>query len=92
MKLNIIPVAIDLQMADIIEIQINALRLNDSAEIHVDFFKDKGLIIINGASVPNYERIAQKQFVIAGADYQAWNDDQYVIDYVMNKFGLTLAQ
>ncbi|MHB1050985.1 MAG: hypothetical protein ACYC09_12970 [Bacteroidota bacterium] len=82
-------VTIDLQKADEIDIQINAVRLNDSAEIHVTFYKDKGETVIDGQAQNNHEQIARKQFVVAGEEYMGWNDDQYIIDLVMNKYGLT---
>jgi len=91
MKLAIKPVSIDLQTADMIDVQVNALRLNDSAEIHVDFLKDNGTVTIDNVPMPDMERIAQKQFVLTGVDYQAWNDDAYVIDYVLTKYGLAKA-
>jgi hypothetical protein len=91
MKIAIQNKTVEGQIANAIDIQINAVRLNDSAEIHVDFMKENGTIQINGQTVPNIERITQKQFVIAGAEYQAWNNDQYIIDYVLNKYGLVVV-
>ena len=88
MKLTIQDKAIEGQVADNIDIQINALRLNDSAEIHVDFMKDNGIITIQDQSFPSFEHITKKMFVIAGEEYQGWNDDQYIIDFVLNKYGL----
>lgn len=88
MKLSIEQKTFEGQTVDTIDIQVNALRLNDSAEIHVDFMKDNGEITIQGQTFPSFEHITKKMFVLAGAEYQGWNDDQYIIDYVLTKYGL----
>lgn len=58
------------------------LNFNTSATFEVSFFADVEQSIMN---------LVKKEIVIIeGQEYQAWkNDDNYIIDLVMSKLGLT---
>jgi hypothetical protein len=63
-------------------VQINIINIDfgNSASFNVVLFDTTGTLIVCN------------QVTMAGADYTAWgNDDQYVINYVLNLYGLTPA-
>lgn len=58
---------------------INIMRL--------DLFRS---LTMNASTCQDTKIVDNTMIVMEGADYDAWgNNDQYVIDYVLNKLGLT---
>lgn len=61
-----------------IRIEVNQIRLYNSVTIGVLLFDESG------------QPIDHRLITIAGADYTNWgNDDDYIINFVLNKLGLT---
>lgn len=61
-----------------IEIRIISLTINESASINILFYGNGG------------EYIKNESFTLKNPDYQLWTDDQWLIDYVLNKYDLTI--
>lgn len=60
------------------EIRIINLKINESASINVIFYGNGG------------EYIKNESFTLQNPDYQLWTNDQWLIDYVANKYDLTI--
>ena len=75
--LNIEPKQINLE-ARKISIKVLYLELNNNAIIKVESFSQ------------NDELIDTKQFDLNGSDYQNWNNDDFLIQYVCDKYGYSL--
>ena len=75
--LNIEPKQITLE-AYKISIKVLYLELNNNAIIKVESFSQ------------NNELIDTKQFDLNGSDYQNWNNDDFLIQYVCDKYGYSL--
>ena len=54
------------------------MELNSNAIIKVDSFSESN------------ELLDTKQFVLGGPDYQNWYNDDFLIQYVCNKYGYIL--
>jgi hypothetical protein len=61
-----------------IAIKVLYLELNKNAIIKVESFSE------------NNELLDTNNIFLDGADYQNWNNDDFLIQYVCNKFGFTL--
>jgi hypothetical protein len=61
-----------------ISIKVLYLELNSNAIIKVDSFSDCN------------ELLQTNQFILDGADYQNWYNDDFLIQYVCNKYGCIL--
>lgn len=61
-----------------IEIKILYIELNLNASIQVKFYSTESKLL-------NTE-----EFILNGEDYQNWNNDTYLINYVCDKYNLTL--
>ena len=61
-----------------ISIRVLYLELNNNAIIKVESFSQ------------NNEILDTNQFILDGEDYQNWNNDDYLIQYVCNKYGYSL--
>jgi len=66
-----------INIIDSINIKITELVLNQYAVIQTDFFS-QGLYI---------KKTLDK---IEGTDYADWTSDEYIVDYIVNKYGLEL--
>jgi hypothetical protein len=63
-----------------IKIRTNRLSLFNSISLGVSLFADNSLV-------------ENKTIDVTGEDYNNWgNDDQYIVNFVLNKLGLTPAQ
>jgi len=63
-----------------IKIRTNRLSLFNSISLGVSLFADNALV-------------ENKTIDVTGEDYNNWgNDDQYIVNFVLNKLGLTPAQ
>ena len=63
-----------------IKIRTNCLSLFNSISLGVSLFADNALV-------------ENKTIDVTGEDYNNWgNDDQYIVNFVLNKLGLTPAQ
>jgi hypothetical protein len=63
-----------------VQISIVNIDFGNSAVFNVVLFDTTGTLIVCN------------QVTLAGADYTAWgNNDQYVVNYVLNLYGLTPA-
>ena len=58
-----------------ISIQVLSLQLNLNAIIKVELYDDTNKILDT------------VQFVLSGDEYQQWQNDNYLINYVCNKYG-----
>lgn len=62
-----------------IMVVVTNIQLFQKAEIYVQFLDDAGIIV------------EQKTLTMEGAEYFGWtNDDQYVIDWAIQKLGISL--
>jgi hypothetical protein len=69
---------ITLRTSNKISIFVTSVKLFQQAEIHVHFLDDAGSCI------------EVNVFVMEGEDYLSWsNDDQYVVNWVLKKLGLS---
>ena len=75
--INIEPKQINL-VAYKISIKVLYLELNQNAIIKVDLFSE------------NNELLQTKQFILDGPDYKNWYNDDFLIQYVCNKYGYIL--
>ena len=75
--LNIEPKQINLE-ARKISIKVLYLELNTNAIIKVESFSE------------NNELLNSKQFNLDGSDYNNWNNDDFLIQYVCDKYGYSL--
>lgn len=66
------------KIANKIAIKVLFLELNNYAIIKVDSFSQ------------NNELLDTIEFSLNGEDYQNWHDDNYLIQYVCNKYGFIL--
>ena len=63
-----------------VQISIINIDFGSSATFNVILFDEGGGVIVCN------------QVTLAGADYDAWgNNDQYVVNYILNLYGLTPA-
>jgi hypothetical protein len=68
------------KMVGSVQISIINIDFGLSATFNVILFDENGSLIVCN------------QVTLAGADYEAWgNDDQYVINYILNMYGLVPA-
>jgi len=72
--INIQPKSICLEGSKI-TIDVLALELNSYAVIRVNLYDDTDKILDT------------VQFVLSGDEYKQWQDDNYLINYVCNKYG-----
>lgn len=75
--INIEPKQINL-IAHKISLKVLYLELNQNAIIKVESFSESN------------ELLETKQFILDGADYKNWYNDDFLIQYVCNKYGFTL--
>jgi hypothetical protein len=75
--INIVPKVIE-KLVHKIAIKILHLELNKNAIIKVESFSE------------NNELLDTNNIFLDGADYQNWNNDDFLIQYVCNKYGFTL--
>ncbi len=75
--INIEPKQINL-VAHKISVKVLHLELNSNAIIKVESFSE------------NNELLESKQFILDGYDYQNWNNDDFLIQYVCDKYGYIL--
>lgn len=61
------------------EIRILNISLNQSATINVLFYGDGG------------EYVKNETFSLVNPDYQLWTSDEWLINYVADKYGLTIV-
>ena len=55
--------------------------------MNIDLFKS---VNVNATLISNNDFVDSKTFVLEGADYTGWgNDDTYIVKYVLNKLNLT---
>jgi len=75
--INIQPKQINL-LAHKISVKVLHLELNNNAIIKVESFSESN------------ELLQTKQFILDGPDYQNWYNDDFLIQYVCNKYGYIL--
>ena len=71
--INIVPKVIE-KLVHKIAIKVLYLKLNKNAIIKVESFSQ------------NNEILDTNQFILDGEDYQNWNNDDFLIQYVCNKY------
>ena len=75
--INIEPKEINL-VAHKISVKVLYLELNSNAIIKVDLFSESN------------DLLQTNQFILDGEDYQNWYNDDFLIQYVCNKYGYIL--
>lgn len=75
--INIEPKVIE-KLVHKISIKVLYLELNKNAIIKVESFSE------------NNELLDTNNIFLDGPDYQNWNNDDFLIQYVCNKYGFTL--
>lgn len=75
--INIQPKQINL-LAHKISVKVLHLELNRNAIIKVESFSESN------------ELLQTKQFILDGPDYQNWYNDDFLIQYICNKYGFIL--
>ena len=75
--INIEPKQINL-VAHKISVKVLYLELNSNAIIKVDLFSESN------------DLLQTNQFILDGEDYQNWYNDDFLIQYVCNKYGYIL--
>jgi hypothetical protein len=68
---------------DSFRVFVDGLILNKSARILVHFYENS---YVNGYQDNKY--VMGENLMLEGEDYQKWQDDEYIYDYVCNKFSL----
>ena len=83
------------KQAELIYIQVNNVRLNQSANI---YYQLRVAPIVTEATegspktVSHSETLKEGSLIIEGEDYQGWGaDDSYMVDMVIEKLGLVKA-
>ncbi len=81
MNVNVVPTPYVRPSVDITTIQVRVTNIN--------LFKN---VNINVTLKSNNNFVDVKSYILEGADYTNWgNDDTYIVNYVLNKLGLTQA-
>ena len=83
------------KQAELIYIQVNNVRLNQSANI---YYQLRVAPIVTEATeespqtISHSETLKEGNLTIEGEDYQGWGaDDSYIVDIVISKLGLVKA-
>ena len=78
-NVNVVPAPYVKPTVDITSIHIRVMN--------VVLFKS---VNVNVTLFSNNDFVDSKSFLLEGADYTSWgNDDTYIVNYVLNKLGLT---
>jgi hypothetical protein len=81
MNVNVVPEPYVRPSVDITSVQVRVININLFQSVNV-----------NAILMSNNDYVDSKTFLLEGADYTSWgNDDTYIVNYVLNKLGLTQA-